>query len=309
MAAFKQFNSQDILISPLEVNKNFSFQGDSELTASNVGIDRFLGTNINFTGSGGTGYITPLSQSSVYNSAKELYYSNYLSSSYGDSLSTASVILGSDRAGDVLVGPNSSGGRYYNYLQSTLTQSRFFPTSSDANILTWSIPSKLYGDYIQPESFILEIKSDGSGVTTDITLTDDGNGNLISASVNVGNVIYQHGIAVITQQEFPDSHSLEILYSGSNVTCSFSSSFQILETQYKCTFTEEEFNNSLNNSVISGSTGNTLYDYATSSFFEPYITTVGMYNEQYELLAVGKLAQPLPSSRTTDTTILVNIDR
>ena len=34
-----------------------------------------------------------------------------------------------------------------------------------------------------------------------------------------------------------------------------------------------------------------------------------MYNEQYELLAVGKLAQPLPSSRTTDTTILVNIDR
>ena len=28
-----------------------------------------------------------------------------------------------------------------------------------------------------------------------------------------------------------------------------------------------------------------------------------------DLLAVGKLAQPLPSSRTTDTTILVNIDR
>ena len=34
-----------------------------------------------------------------------------------------------------------------------------------------------------------------------------------------------------------------------------------------------------------------------------------MYNEQMDLLAVGKLAQPLPSSRTTDTTILVNIDR
>jgi hypothetical protein len=34
-----------------------------------------------------------------------------------------------------------------------------------------------------------------------------------------------------------------------------------------------------------------------------------MYNEQNELLAVGKLAQPLPTSRTTDTTILVNIDR
>lgn len=306
MAAFKQFNAQDILISPLEVNKNFSFQGDSELTASNVGIDRFYGTNVNITGSGGTGYITPLSQSSVYNSAKELYYSNYISSSYGDSITTASVILGSNPSGDVLVGPNSSRGRYYNYLNTTLTQSRSFPTSSDEHILTWSIPSKLYGDFIQPESFILEFNNIGGVVNAEIT--DDGNGNLLSASVNVGNIIYQHGIAILTQQEF-ESQSLETMYSSSNVTCSFSSSFEILETQYKCTITEEEFNYSLNNSVISGSTGNTLYDYATSSFFEPYITTVGMYNEQYELLAVGKLAQPLPSSRTTDTTILVNIDR
>ena len=55
--------------------------------------------------------------------------------------------------------------------------------------------------------------------------------------------------------------------------------------------------------------GSKLYDFATGSYFSPYITTVGMYNEQMDLLAVGKLAQPLPSSRTTDTTILVNIDR
>ena len=34
-----------------------------------------------------------------------------------------------------------------------------------------------------------------------------------------------------------------------------------------------------------------------------------MYNDDHELLAVGKLAQPLPTSQTTDTTILVNIDR
>jgi hypothetical protein len=34
-----------------------------------------------------------------------------------------------------------------------------------------------------------------------------------------------------------------------------------------------------------------------------------LYNEQQQLLAIGKLAQPLPLSPTTDTTILVNIDR
>ena len=49
--------------------------------------------------------------------------------------------------------------------------------------------------------------------------------------------------------------------------------------------------------------------FATASYFDPYITTVGLYNNDQELIAVGKLAQPLPTSKTTDTTILVNIDR
>jgi hypothetical protein len=39
------------------------------------------------------------------------------------------------------------------------------------------------------------------------------------------------------------------------------------------------------------------------------VTTVGLYDENQNLLAVGKLSQPLPTSATTDTTILVNIDR
>ena len=47
----------------------------------------------------------------------------------------------------------------------------------------------------------------------------------------------------------------------------------------------------------------------TGSYFSPYVTTVGLYNELNQLLAGGKLAQPLPTSRTTDTSILVNIDR
>jgi hypothetical protein len=36
---------------------------------------------------------------------------------------------------------------------------------------------------------------------------------------------------------------------------------------------------------------------------------VGLYDEAQNLLAVGKLAQPLPTSPTTDTTILINLDR
>jgi len=320
MAAFKQFNSQDIIVSPLEVNKSFTFAGDGELSASNADVNRFLGKNINFTAS--TNYQTGfnsgsliLSQSSVYNSVKELYYSNYLTSSFGDDAITASVLLGADRAGDVLIGPNGSNGRYVNYLQSTLTQSRYFPTGSNEEVLVFSIPSKLFGDYIQPESFVLTLNSDGGGWSQTSEITDDGNGNLISASINVGQIFYPHGIAVLTQQDW-NGNDLENAYSGSQITASFSSSFTIYETQYKCTIGETEFNFSQNPSIISSSVTSNVntssgvpYDFATGSYFSPYVTTVGMYNEDFELLAVGKLAQPLPTSQTTDTTILVNIDR
>jgi len=327
MAAYKQFNSQDIIVSPLEVNKSFTFAGDAELSASNVDVNRFLGKNTNFTASDNfaTGFNSGsliLSQSSVYNSTKQLYYSNYQSQSFGDDALTASVLLGSDASGDVLIGPNGSNGRYVNYLQSTLTQSRYFPTGSNENVLAFSIPSKLFGDYIQPESFELYLAYDEWSENQ--LVTDDGNGNLLSASINVGNIIYTHGIAVLTQQNWVEgSATLENLYDAESVdiTCSFSSSYTIYETQYKCTIEESEFGFSQNPSIISGSFSTTgeaknvftssgvPYDFATGSYFSPYVTTVGMYNNDYELLAIGKLAQPLPTSQTTDTTILINIDR
>ena len=133
----------------------------------------------------------------------------------------------------------------------------------------------------------------------------------------MGQIFYPHGIAVLTQQLYTAKDlDLENLYEGSNITASFSSSYTIYETQYKCTIDESEFNFSQNPSIISGSVTNNvttasgvIYDFATGSYFNPYVTTVGLYNNDRELLAVGKLAQPLPTSHVTDTTILVNIDR
>ena len=96
MIAFKQLLSSDVIVTPLEVNKAFTFSG-SQLTESIVGIDRFQGTNINsnpwISGSNPTtGYISIQDQQLIYDSIKQLYYSNYISSSYGDSLNTASLI-------------------------------------------------------------------------------------------------------------------------------------------------------------------------------------------------------------------------
>jgi hypothetical protein len=108
----------------------------------------------------------------------------------------------------------------------------------------------------------------------------------------------------------PSLHTDFILafITGSDVVCSFSSSYTLYETQYKCTIGADEYNYSSNPSIISGSEGQ-LYNFATGSFFAPYVTTVGLYDGAYNLLAVGKLAKPLPTSRTTDTTILINFDK
>mgnify|MGYP003679765091 CR=1 FL=1 len=103
-------------------------------------------------------------------------------------------------------------------------------------------------------------------------------------------------------------------FSGDNITCSFESTITLFESQYKCTARPNEFLFTLNPSIISGSLPcpenitSKLYDFATGSYFTPYVTTVGLYNNNKELVAVGKLAQPLDMSDTTDTTILINLD-
>ena len=69
MAAYKQFNSEDIIVSPLEVNKSFTFSGEGTLVKPNIGIDRFLANDTShlFT----TGYIQTRLQSSIYHSVKQ----------------------------------------------------------------------------------------------------------------------------------------------------------------------------------------------------------------------------------------------
>ena len=323
MSTFKQFLASDIIVTPFEVNKGFTFNGD-DFTDPDISIDRFLGQNIQsnpfISGSNPTtGFISVEDQELIYNSVKELYYSNHLSSSYSDNLNTASLVPGRDTEGDRLVGTTQSDGRYYNYPQTDLTFEKYFPTGSNSVVGVISIPSRLYGNYIQPNSFEYTAPS-GS-------ITDDGEGNLIYNGNICGNIFYGHGIIVITNDEQPlkdgygDGEYGVVLYgkgdadfvtnfvTASNVTCSFSSSLDIFETQYKCTLRESEFNFSLNPSIISGSTDGTLYGFVTESYFSPYVTTVGLYDEYQNLLAVGKLSQPLPTSTTTDTTILINIDR
>jgi hypothetical protein len=74
-----------------------------------------------------------------------------------------------------------------------------------------------------------------------------------------------------------------------------------------CRARNAEFNYSENPSFISGSTGAVLFDLFVNNP-TTYITTVGMYNDSNELLAVAKLSKPLKKDFTKEALIRVKLD-
>ena len=97
----------------------------------------------------------------------------------------------------------------------------------------------------------------------------------------------------------------EALNSGSNFTLnseeSLSSDFLFIRAR------NSEFNYSENPSFISGSTGAVLYDEFIDSP-QSYITTIGLYNDNNELLAVAKMSQPLAKDFTKEALIRIKLD-
>ena len=128
-----------------------------------------------------------------------------------------------------------------------------------------------------------------------------------NGSPYVGNVFHRNGFItfthpgyVVSKTDLPDGLG-NIQFQGSHL---------IYENEYQCTVDEHEFNDTLNISArkIKSKDSDELADFATGSLFKPYITTIGLYNENNELLVVGKLGQPVRASDETDTTFVVRWD-
>ena len=68
-----------------------------------------------------------------------------------------------------------------------------------------------------------------------------------------------------------------------------------------------EFNYSENPSYISGSTGEVIYDYFINNP-QTYMTSIGLYNDSNELLAVAKLSKPLNKDFTKEALIRIKLD-
>jgi hypothetical protein len=83
----------------------------------------------------------------------------------------------------------------------------------------------------------------------------------------------------------------------------------IYENEVRCIVKESEYNLSYNPTLVTGSyaTGS-LRNFATGSDFIPYVTTIGLYNDENQLLAVAKLGKAISVSQNTDMTFIVKYD-
>ena len=99
------------------------------------------------------------------------------------------------------------------------------------------------------------------------------------------------------------------VYTGS-FNINFRNEHTIYENFVKCTVEESEYNLSYNPTLLSDKTNvsSSLVNFTTGSDFRPYVTTLGLYNEQNELLMVAKFGKPIPVSSETDMTFLVKYD-
>lgn len=159
-------------------------------------------------------------------------------------------------------------------------------------------------------------------------------GLLYTSSVNIttnsaiGLIYYQAGIIVLTASLFAGTadqfhydtnlQSVDQALTGSSITniCNtirrrindidFNNTVELNSTIYFCRVNHNEFNYSANPTYLSGSkivVKNSTIDSPAS-----YVTTVGLYSADSELLAVAKLSEPLKKDPTNELILRVRLD-
>ena len=267
MYPFKQFLAKDIIISPLTILVENSFNGNNYFYEK--GGNTYSWVNF-FKG-------VKLTSSEILNNSI-----NIESGWVNDSKRY--------RIGQVY---NNIKQIYKLFQENNSNQFFKIPNIFPEILNVISISPQKYFESINPLSF--NFIHDG------VEYLDDGNGNILKNEEYVGNIFYKWGIVVIFD-EIVDFTTL----NENNMTTSFEGIYSLKEHQYKCVIGSGEFKHSLNPTLATEELD--YKEFVNKPYFSPYITSVGLYNENKELLAVAKLPQPTPSSKFIDTTIILKFD-
>jgi hypothetical protein len=209
-----------------------------------------------------------------------------------------------------------------------------FPTDERAIIYVLKVSSKLYGKRIDPGT--LRIETDKQ--SQNLAVVDDGNGNLLQEGTDtiVGNIFYQTGTLVLTKRPedifqlpgitvWPDYTFEQLVFENIGEETAFpvyefdvfdllfrdfDIEFDSVVTNYEneiaAGFDSDEFG-ATTNPTARESDGVPIEELEDGNF-RPYVTTAGFYNDDFELIATGKLARPVKLADTTPMTILARFD-
>ena len=152
--------------------------------------------------------------------------------------------------------------------------------------------------------YVDEIRVFNKGLSTTQVgyLADRTEGGSLLQTNRVGNVFDKHGFVIISS---PDYRYNAIL--NSPYTASYRSTLTTYELGIVTKIDAGDFNLSLNPTLTTDNDV-TYTAFATSSTFHPYITTIGLYDDAGQLLAIGKLAQPIAKRNDVDMNFYIRLD-
>jgi hypothetical protein len=236
---------------------------------------------------------------------------------------TTGSILKFDADGDIIAGGNKLREVYFINFARLLTKDEVkrgsfrlqLGTGSYATPFTGTI--KTLGDYGAQNEYRVNSPSGEYGVLYTSST------NIVSDS-GLGLIYYQAGIAVVSASVFAgstmngSSHTINTIMTGSTIEVNadalrrriydidFNNTTELNSTIYFCRVNHNEFNYSSNPTYLSGSkirVKNNTVDEPVS-----YITTIGLYSSDNELLATAKLSEPLKKTPSNEMIIRVRLD-
>ena len=322
MSVYKDLSQREVNIREFHAYKEFTFtQADSHVSGGDIRVQwSNKDTSIYYpstpTGSGG------FAGRSLYDSVNHLYYHKdyileYSSSNlYTGVVNTPRVDSGGNPLPWSLI--TTIYDPYHNFGPN---YSSTYKNLGDSAVVI-SVPQEYFGERIKPGTVHVE------DVTAGFTLVDDEKGNLYNSAESAsfalsgngyhrGNVFYEHGIAVITSlsgslsdPNYPSPPNYQSFGTGSNqYFVKFKSTEKLYELEAVCTAKEGEFNLTMNPSARVGRSLLTSepLGFVTSSEFSTYPTTIGLYNNDGYLVAVGKVAQPIRNDSELALTIVTRL--
>lgn len=163
-----------------------------------------------------------------------------------------------------------------------------------------------YGEGIYPGSFSLSVGSSTGSIM------DDGKGRLTvgPSGSQVGHIFYTMGIATIQfcSGSGISSTGMQLQYD-STIDISFKASHTIFEHNIMCTMDVGEYAYTVNPSIRKSTlSGELAADIISSGSMTPYMTTIGLYNNQNELVAIAKFPRAIKRAPESQQTVIIRFD-